>query len=148
MSNIRLLQWTQQIDWQRWDQIKRLDGVDKYLGGEARRALADSLVRDAAIRRVITEPDPQSFDGSMGARVTWSLGVADKADTATLARQIEAARAEGMRQGAELVREAAARYDGRDGGCAGVIASSLYDAARVLEATASATVAEAERIEA
>jgi hypothetical protein len=140
MMNVRLLQCQTTVSAPEWLLMKKQpDGPQAIIRRTAQRALAAAIAREGLITEVVEEPDPDSHDyvRGIGATFTFTAGVADTSDTATLAAQLAAAKAAGMREAANVMRDAAARYAGVEGGCSAVIAQSLRDAARKVELAAA-----------
>ena len=134
-----LLQVQSSIDAPRYDFLKRSGELDNYVKRMHVTALADKLMRHRAIAEIIEEPDPHDFRGGMYAMVRHFVGVAPQGAVAAFDAQLKAAKAEGLREGAAIAAQAAARYDEViGGGCRFVIQGALYDLGRKLEAAAKA----------
>ncbi len=134
----RLLQWQQVIGAQEYMALERQDAIDRYLHSAAARALADKMAHDSAVRTEHHEPDPN--DPWHGERhvFRYSVGVVDRTDAEAFAKQLDGARAEGLREAAKMAFAAAVRYHKlrSDGPCGYVIASALEDLSRALEVAA------------
>jgi hypothetical protein len=131
---VRVLEVQHELDWMSWDQVKNHPDRQEIIDKTAYRAISDALCKSDRLITKITE-EPDTF-GSR-ARFTYSIGVEDRAETASLMDQLAAARAEGMKMAADLVAEAAERYRGLEGHCAPVIADALRSAAATVRSAAT-----------
>lgn len=145
-DGIKLLQWRQMIDAREYEAMKRFGGVDRFSGRQAADALAEMILRDAAVQRRQEVTDPDSPWGADRLVISWAVGIADRSVAGSLKRQLDQARAAGMRDAAALARDGAARAAEQSGMCAGVIASAMDGLARKIEALAERAEREASQV--
>lgn len=109
-------------------------GFRVSLHSTAARALAEGIIREAAIYERREPKKGDRLYGRGGIYHRWSIGLQTDGDaiTARLA-DMEHARRQGRAEAAAILEEAARRYDHREGGCAGVLAAELMEMAKVVE---------------
>lgn len=113
-------------------------GWFEAMRGRAATALAHMILRDdkALFRRI--EPTEAEIRRNPTANIKyqWSIGLESGLDEiAAREKQMEEAYRRGREAAAAICLEASARYHRLDGGCAGVIASTLADAAKAIRET-------------
>lgn len=111
-------------------------GWMESMRSRAAEMLAHFILREnkSLFRRIEPTEEQLRINPAANIHYQWSVGVESSLDDiAAREAQIEQGRRAGLVEAAAIVNAAGERYSKLDGGCAGVIASALFDAARAIQ---------------